>query len=133
MNAHLKAIPRLGPFTTGRLTGSHLQDFCRESHWALDAEVLGLCATNEVRGDYSLPLRISALPLSLSLKHQWKKVVGGVGAHTFLESLHLFGSKCDADAVDFRPSVPELALLWLVVRHREEGTKRLPFEKKKIR
>lgn len=42
VDPHLKGIPRLTPLPTRRLPGRDLQDLGRQTHGALDAEVLGL-------------------------------------------------------------------------------------------
>lgn len=51
VNAHLVAVPSLGTLTTGGLAGGNLQDLGGETDGALDAEVLGLGALDEVGGD----------------------------------------------------------------------------------
>jgi hypothetical protein len=52
VDSHLEAIPGLGTLTTRGLTGGDLEDAGRETDGALDAELLGLGALDEVGGDY---------------------------------------------------------------------------------
>jgi hypothetical protein len=52
VNSHLECIPGLGTFTTGRLSGGDLQGFSWETDGTLDAEVLGLCALDELLADF---------------------------------------------------------------------------------
>jgi hypothetical protein len=40
VNSHLEAIPGLGTFTAGGLSGGNLKDLGWETDWALDAEIL---------------------------------------------------------------------------------------------
>jgi hypothetical protein len=51
VDSHLVAVPGLGTFTTRGLAGGDLQDLGGEADGALDAEVLGLGALDEVGGD----------------------------------------------------------------------------------
>ena len=51
MDSHLKHIPRLAPLTTGRLACRHLQALGRQAHGALDAQVLGLGALDQLLAD----------------------------------------------------------------------------------
>jgi len=51
VDSHLKAIPSLGTFTTRSLSGGNLQGLGWETDWALDAQVLGLCAVDELLAD----------------------------------------------------------------------------------
>lgn len=114
VDSHLEAIPGLGTLTTGGLTGGDLEDAGRETDGALDAELLGLGTLDEVGGDYDIPICSLISSCSLFRQFSW----GGVGdeKRTLLESLDLAGGEGDADAVDLG-TFPELALLWLVVRH----------------
>jgi len=52
MNPHLESIPSLGSLTTGRLSGGNLQGLGWEADRALDAEVLGLGALDELLADF---------------------------------------------------------------------------------
>jgi hypothetical protein len=52
MNPHLKGIPSLRSLTTGSLSGGDLQGLGWEADWALDAEVLGLGALDELLADF---------------------------------------------------------------------------------
>jgi len=60
MNPHLKGIPSLGPLTTGCLSGGDLQGLGWEADWALDAEVLGLGALDELLADFLEGRNLSA-------------------------------------------------------------------------
>lgn len=51
MDPHLVRIPRLATFTARRLPRRHLQALGRQADGALDAEVLGLCALDELLAD----------------------------------------------------------------------------------
>ena len=51
VNAHLVEVPGLGTFTVGRLTGGNLQVLGGKANRALDTEVLGLGALNELGAD----------------------------------------------------------------------------------
>jgi hypothetical protein len=52
MNPHLEGIPSLRSLTTGRLSGRDLQGLGWEADWALDTEVLGLGALDELLADF---------------------------------------------------------------------------------
>jgi hypothetical protein len=52
MDPHLKGIPSLGSLTTGSLSGCDLQGLGWEADWALDSEVLGLGALDELLADF---------------------------------------------------------------------------------
>lgn len=60
VNSHLKGIPSLGTLTTGSLSGGNLQGLGWETDWALDAEVLGLSAFDELGADLLERLDLSA-------------------------------------------------------------------------
>jgi len=51
VDSHLKGVPGLGTLTVRSLTGGDLEVLGRKADWALDAEVLGLCAVNELSAD----------------------------------------------------------------------------------
>lgn len=51
VDSHLKAIPGLGTLTARSLSGGNLQGLGWETNWALDAQVLGLCAVDELLAD----------------------------------------------------------------------------------
>lgn len=51
MNSHLKGIPCLGTFSARGLSGGDLESLGWETDWALDAEVLGLGALDELLAD----------------------------------------------------------------------------------
>jgi len=59
VNSHLKAIPSLGSFTTRGLAGSNLQGFGWQADRALDAQILGLCAVDELLADLLEGLNIA--------------------------------------------------------------------------
>jgi hypothetical protein len=52
MNPHLEGIPSLRSLTTRRLSGRNLQGLGWKADWALDAEVLGLGALDELLADF---------------------------------------------------------------------------------
>jgi hypothetical protein len=52
MNPHLEGIPSLRSLTTGRLSGGNLQGLGWETYGALDSEVLGLGALDELLADF---------------------------------------------------------------------------------
>jgi hypothetical protein len=52
MDPHLIHIPRLTPFTAGRLSSRHLERFGGEPHGALDTQVLGLGALQELSANF---------------------------------------------------------------------------------
>lgn len=52
MNSHLIRIPRLAPFTARRLPCRHLQTLGWQADGALNAEVLGLGALDELLADF---------------------------------------------------------------------------------
>ena len=52
MNPHLEGIPSLRSLTAGRLSCRDLQGLGWEADWALDAEVLGLGALDELLADF---------------------------------------------------------------------------------
>jgi hypothetical protein len=51
VDSHLEQIPGLGTLTVRSLTGGDLEGLGWEADWALDAEVLGLGALNELGAD----------------------------------------------------------------------------------
>lgn len=51
MDSHLKSIPGLGTLTAGGLAGGDLEGLGWETDWALDAELLGLGALDELGAD----------------------------------------------------------------------------------
>ena len=51
MDSHLEGVPGLGTLTTGGLAGGDLEVLGGEADGALDAEVLGLCAVDELSAD----------------------------------------------------------------------------------
>ena len=51
VDSHLKGIPGLGTFTARGLSGGDLESLGWETDWALDAEVLGLGALDELLAD----------------------------------------------------------------------------------
>lgn len=51
MDSHLETIPGLGTFTTRSLSGRDLESLGWETDWALDTEVLGLGALDELLAD----------------------------------------------------------------------------------
>jgi len=51
VDSHLEAIPGLRTFTTGCFSGGNLQGLGGEADWALDLEILGLGALNELLAD----------------------------------------------------------------------------------
>jgi hypothetical protein len=51
VDSHLKGVPGLGALTTGGLAGGDLEVLGGEADGALDAEVLGLCAVDELSAD----------------------------------------------------------------------------------
>ena len=51
MDSHLKSIPGLGTLSAGGLAGGDLQGAGWETDWALDAEILGLGAVDELGAD----------------------------------------------------------------------------------
>lgn len=51
MDSHLKSIPGLGALSAGCLAGGDLQGAGWEADWALDAELLGLGAVDELGAD----------------------------------------------------------------------------------
>lgn len=55
VDAHLVAVPGLGTLTTRGLASGDLQDLGRETDGALDAEVLGLGALDELGSDCTQP------------------------------------------------------------------------------
>ena len=52
VDSHLKGIPGLGALTAGGLAGGDLKGLGWEADWALDTEVLGLGAVNELSADF---------------------------------------------------------------------------------
>ena len=52
MDPHLKRIPRLTALPTRRLPRRDLQDLGRQPHGALDAQVLGLGALDQLLADF---------------------------------------------------------------------------------
>ncbi len=48
MNSHLKCVPSLRTFTTGRLSGGDLEGFGWETNRSLNAEVFGLGTLDEL-------------------------------------------------------------------------------------
>lgn len=52
MNPHLKRIPRLTPLPTRRLPRRDLQALGRQAHGALDAQVLGFGALDQLLADF---------------------------------------------------------------------------------
>ena len=51
VDSHLKGVPGLGTLTAGSLAGGDLEGLGWETDWALDAEVLGLGAVDELGAD----------------------------------------------------------------------------------
>lgn len=51
MDLHLEAVPGLGTFTTGGLTGGDLEDLGGETDGALDDELLVLGTVDKVSAD----------------------------------------------------------------------------------
>jgi len=51
VDSHLEGVPGLGTLTTGGLAGGDLEVLGGEADGALDAEVLGLCAVDELSAD----------------------------------------------------------------------------------
>lgn len=51
VNSHFEHVPCLATLTARGLTGGHLQGLGGQTNWALDTEVLGLCALEEFRAD----------------------------------------------------------------------------------
>jgi hypothetical protein len=51
VNAHLEHVPCLGTFSVRCLTGADLQVLGWQTDGALDAQVLGLCAVNQLGAD----------------------------------------------------------------------------------
>ena len=51
MNAHLVCVPSLGSLSVGSLTGGDLELLGGETNRALDAELLGLGAVDELLAD----------------------------------------------------------------------------------
>ena len=51
MDSHLISVPSLGTLTTRGLAGGDLEVLCGEADGALDAEVLCLCAVDELGAD----------------------------------------------------------------------------------
>ena len=60
MNPHFEAVPSLGTLTTRGLAGGDLQHLGGESDGALDAEVLGPGAFNQVGGNLLQSLHLPA-------------------------------------------------------------------------
>lgn len=60
MDSHLEAIPSLGSFTTGCLSGGNLQCLGWQTDGALDAEILGLGTLDEFLADFLEGLDLSA-------------------------------------------------------------------------
>ena len=52
MDPHLIHIPSLTTLTTRCLTGANLQMLGRQTHWALDTEILGFGALDEFGADF---------------------------------------------------------------------------------
>jgi hypothetical protein len=51
VDSHLEGVPGLGTFTTGSLSGGNLEGLGWETNWALDTEILGLGALDELLAD----------------------------------------------------------------------------------
>jgi hypothetical protein len=60
VDSHLESVPSLRTFTARSLTGGDLEGLGWETDWALDAEVLGLGALNELLADLLERLDLSA-------------------------------------------------------------------------
>ena len=52
VDAHLKHIPGLASLATGCLSGGDFEGLGREADGAFDAQVLGLCALEELGADF---------------------------------------------------------------------------------
>ncbi len=59
MNPHLKHIPRLASLAARGLSSRHLEGFGRQAHGALNAEVLGLGALEELGAHFFQGLNLS--------------------------------------------------------------------------
>jgi len=116
MDPHLKTIPSLRALTTRRFAGGDFKNLSRESDRAFNTKVLGFGAFNQVRGNCSIKIK----KISKSATPPQDKIPPNGGRNkkkiTFLQRLNFPRGKSDTNAVGLRP-IPELALLWFVVRH----------------
>lgn len=60
VDAHLVHVPGLGPLTAGRLSRRDLERLGGQAHGALDAQVLGLCALEQLGAHFLQRLDFAA-------------------------------------------------------------------------
>ena len=113
MDSHLKRIPSLGTFTARRLSGGDLEGLSRETDGALDAEVLGLGALDELLAHL---LKRGDLPAG----------EGDADLMSFLKSRHLVSGDKQGPKIHDRNTDRAFAEVFLgfLVRHDDSFTTR---------